>query len=75
MIFFLQAYLWEQNQAVVEWLEDQRRADSIVIKNINAVKRDAVISQIQRALEVSFKSLRLTSCINGCFRIYFVMIF
>lgn len=37
----------------MEWLEDQRRADSIVIKNINAVRRDAVISQIQRALEVN----------------------
>jgi len=46
------AYLWDQNDAVVDWFEKQRSPESTVIKNINAVKRDAIISQIQRALEV-----------------------
>lgn len=48
------SFLWDQNEAVVGWLEEQKRDDSSnVNRNINAVRRDAIISQIQRALEVS----------------------
>ena len=47
------SFQWEQNEAVVGWLEEQKRDESsIIIRNINAVKKDAIISQIQRALEV-----------------------
>lgn len=47
-----QAYLWENNEPVVEWLENQKKSDSTVCRNIYAVKKDAIISQIQKALEV-----------------------
>ncbi|XP_053683269.1 acetyl-CoA carboxylase isoform X3 [Sabethes cyaneus] len=46
-----EAYLWENNEPVVEWLENQKQSDSTVCKNIYAVKKDAIISQIQKALE------------------------
>jgi acetyl-CoA carboxylase / biotin carboxylase 1 len=47
------AYQWEENEAVVEWMEEQKKNDvSTVNRNINAVKKDAIISQIQRSLEV-----------------------
>ena len=45
---------WEQNESVVEWFEEQKKNDSTVMRNINAVKKDAIISQIQRSLEVNF---------------------
>lgn len=52
------AYRWDQNDAVVEWLEEQKKNElSIVNKNINAVRRDAIISQIQRSLAVKLKPL------------------
>jgi len=48
------AYQWDQNESVVEWFEEQKKNDeSIVNRNVNAVKKDAIISQIQRALQVS----------------------
>lgn len=47
----MQAYLWEHNESIVPWLEDQKKVDSTAFTNINAVKKDAVISQIQSALE------------------------
>lgn len=47
------SFLWEQNEAVVEWLEEQKRDESAIInRNISAVRKDAIISQIQKALEV-----------------------
>ncbi|XP_058834759.1 acetyl-CoA carboxylase isoform X2 [Topomyia yanbarensis] len=46
-----EAYLWENNEPVVEWLENQKKCDSTVCRNIYAVKKDAIISQIQVALE------------------------
>lgn len=50
----MQAYLWENhNEPVVEWLEGQKKSDSTVCRNIYAVKKDAIVSQIQKALEVS----------------------
>ena len=52
------AYQWEENEAVVEWMELQKINDaSTANRNINAVKKDAIISQIQRSLEVeSFRN-------------------
>lgn len=46
-----EAHLWDTNQELVDWLQKQTEADSVVITNINAVKRDAIISQIQKSLE------------------------
>lgn len=48
------AYQWEENESVVEWMEAQKRSDGgTVIRNINAVKKDAIISQIKASLEVN----------------------
>lgn len=50
------AYQWEENEAVVEWMEAQKtQEDSTVNRNINAVRKDAIISQIQSALEVKLQ--------------------
>lgn len=49
-----ESYLWDKNEEVVSWLQKQIIRDSTVNKNIYAVKKDAVISQIQRSLDVSF---------------------
>ncbi|XP_059611586.1 acetyl-CoA carboxylase [Phlebotomus argentipes] len=46
-----EAYLWDHNDDVVKWLERQRDEDSTVSRNIKSVKKDAIISQIQKALE------------------------
>jgi acetyl-CoA carboxylase / biotin carboxylase 1 len=57
------AYQWDENAEVVEWLEEQKKESSDVNRNINAVRKDAIISQIQRSLEV-FK-LKSGFFING----------
>ncbi|XP_063700172.1 acetyl-CoA carboxylase isoform X3 [Culicoides brevitarsis] len=46
-----EAYLWDKNEEIVSWLEKQTKPDSVVLKNIAAVKKDAIISQIQKSLE------------------------
>lgn len=47
------SFMWDQNEPVVEWLEEQKKdEDSIVYRNINAVRKDAIVSQIRQALEV-----------------------
>lgn len=46
------AYQWEESEAVVEWMEEQKKNEgSTVNRNINSVRKDAIISQIQRSLE------------------------
>jgi acetyl-CoA carboxylase/biotin carboxylase 1 len=48
------SFLWDQNEPAVEWLEEQKKDDaSTVNRNISAVRKDAVISQIELALKVS----------------------
>lgn len=48
------SFVWDQNEPVVEWLEEQKKDElSIVNRNINAVRKDAIVSQIKKALEVS----------------------
>lgn len=44
----LQAYLWHNNEAVAEWLEEQERSkeDSIVRQNVECVKRDRVLREV-----------------------------
>ena len=47
------AYQWENNESVVEWMEEQKKnEESTVNVNINAVKKDAIISRIKESLEV-----------------------
>lgn len=50
MIF--QAYLWDSNQVVVQWLEQHWSArDSLrstIRENINYLKRDSVLKTIQK---------------------------
>jgi hypothetical protein len=55
-----QAYLWENNEAVVAWLLTQLsegRARSVVASNLHCVKKDAIIQQIKSSLEVSYNCL------------------
>lgn len=50
---FVQAYLWDNNEAVVLWLQEQFSiSDSLVNNNVKSVMRDAIIQQIKSALEV-----------------------
>ena len=74
--FSYQAYRWEANESAVEWLENQKRTDSTVLRNIYAVKKDAIISQIQESLSVSSSlpmclSLQTTDLISSFLFILF----
>ncbi|KAG4075355.1 hypothetical protein HA402_003146 [Bradysia odoriphaga] len=42
---------WQQNKEIVDWLLKQQDTNSTVRLNLNAVKKDAVISQIEEALK------------------------
>jgi len=52
-----EAYLWDDNKAVVSWLEHQLSVgdlgESIIAKNMQSVQRDAIINQIKTVLEES----------------------
>ena len=47
-----QAYVWEKNRDVTEWLQSQLSDDkwpqSVLCENIRCLKRDYVIQQIRR---------------------------
>ena len=48
---YLQAYLWEDDKAMVEWLTEQIREDSIdkaVSDNIHCLQREHVLQQVRR---------------------------
>ena len=48
---YLQAYLWEDDKAMVEWLTEQIREDSIdnaVSDNIRCLQREHVLQQVRR---------------------------
>ncbi|KAG8225798.1 hypothetical protein J437_LFUL005605 [Ladona fulva] len=50
----IQGYLWEKNEAVVEWLSrqlDKNSQHSVVYSNIKCVKKDAIIQSIRNSLE------------------------
>lgn len=54
----INSFQWDQNEAVVEWLDEQKRDETLIInRNIAAVRKDAIISQIMLALEVSKKKI------------------
>jgi len=38
---------------MVSWYEEQSNGESIVSRNVNSVRRDAIISTISKMLEVS----------------------
>lgn len=45
-------YLWDDNECVVEWLEEQRdEEEGTIAKNLLAVEKDAKINQIKECLE------------------------
>jgi acetyl-CoA carboxylase/biotin carboxylase 1 len=48
----VQAYLWDSNEEVVEWLEKQLKeeegARSIVDENIKYIRRDHILKKIRR---------------------------
>ncbi|XP_064542878.1 acetyl-CoA carboxylase isoform X1 [Drosophila montana] len=46
-----EAYLWDKNEEMVAWYQEQINAESIVSKNISSVRRDAIISTISKMLE------------------------
>ncbi|XP_065173033.1 acetyl-CoA carboxylase-like [Atheta coriaria] len=49
-----EGYKWENNETVVDWLEDQLKPDntnSVVARNLHAVKKDALIQRIRNNLE------------------------
>lgn len=46
-----ESYIWDKNEEMVRWYEEQNKTESIVFKNINAVQRDAVISKINLMLQ------------------------
>lgn len=48
---------WEQNKEVVDWLEKQTDANSIVSLNLQAVRKDAVISQVEQSLKVRTRGI------------------
>lgn len=56
ILIYEQAYLWENNEAVVSWLltqlSEERRDRSVVANNLHCVKKDAIIQQIKSSLEV-----------------------
>ncbi|XP_016943121.3 acetyl-CoA carboxylase isoform X1 [Drosophila suzukii] len=46
-----EAYLWDKNEEMVSWYEEQSNGESIVSRNVNSVRRDAIISTISKMLE------------------------
>lgn len=46
-----EGHRWENNKEIVTWLLEQTKTDSVVETNINAIKRDVIISQIRKSLE------------------------
>ncbi|KAM8714293.1 hypothetical protein ACLKA7_014427 [Drosophila subpalustris] len=46
-----EAYLWDKNEEMVSWYQEQTNAESIVSRNVNSVRRDAIISTISKMLE------------------------
>lgn len=60
-----EAHLWESNKDVVGWLLEQTEPNSVVENNINAIKRDAIISQIRKSLE-ECPDVALETCIGLC---------
>lgn len=52
-LYSYQAYLWDKNEEMVSWYQEQTNTESIVSRNVNSVRRDAIISTISKMLEVN----------------------
>jgi len=68
ILLFLQSYLWDNNQAVVQWLTSQLDesdgtivADSLIGNNIKSVRKDAVINQVKSTINVSMVQINLNT--------------
>ncbi|KAL9876922.1 acetyl-CoA carboxylase isoform 1-T1 [Glossina fuscipes fuscipes] len=46
-----ESYIWDKNEDMVHWYLEQEKSDSVVLRNINAVRKDAIISSITKMLE------------------------
>ena len=50
--FCQQAYLWHNNEAVVEWLEQELREtdpnNSVFLQNVELLKRDHAVQEVKR---------------------------
>ena len=66
----LQAYLWEDDKAMVEWLTEQIREDSIdntVSDNIRCLQREHVLQQVKactRSIGIATGGLGLSTPTN-----------
>lgn len=51
-LLFLKAYLWDNNEEVVGWLErqlaEEEGARSVIDENIKYIRRDHLLKQIRR---------------------------
>ncbi len=51
-VCLFQAYLWDSNEDVVEWLErqlaEEEGARSVIDENIKYIRRDHILKQIRR---------------------------
>lgn len=52
LLCIVQAYLWDNNEEVVSWLEKQlaeeEGARSVIDENIKYIRRDHILKQIRR---------------------------
>ena len=58
---------------MVSWYLEQGKPDSTVNRNINAVRKDAIISTITNMLQVCFNYFYIIPA-NVCFGIYILII-
>ena len=50
---WLQSYLWNDNKAVVEWLEKElSETDSVIDENVKWIRRDWVLRQVKTYLNL-----------------------
>lgn len=51
---FFQGYKWDNNEEVTKWMEYQTEdGNSLLSRNLNAIKKDSIITEIKTHLEVS----------------------
>ena len=55
---YLQAYLWEDNEAVVNWMNEQEQLgeQSSLSENIKCLQCDHVIQQVKRFITLQYMS-------------------
>ncbi|XP_014207408.1 acetyl-CoA carboxylase isoform X3 [Copidosoma floridanum] len=48
-----ESYLWDSDEIAASWLEEQARCESsVLLRNMNCVRKDAVVSRIKEALDI-----------------------